>query len=77
MAAIETGGFQPRTLDKVERLLDLLDEMQRHPDLITATGGIIMAVIPRRKHGVQPQSTDGRRTSKQQGKCMPISETAI
>lgn len=33
MAAIDTSGFQPRTLDKVERLLDLLDEMQRHPDL--------------------------------------------
>lgn len=26
MAAIEIGGFQPRTLNKVERLLDLLDE---------------------------------------------------
>ena len=33
MAAIDTSGFQPRTLDKVERLLDLVDEMQRHPDL--------------------------------------------
>ena len=33
MAAIDTSGFQPRTLDKVERLLDLLDEMQRRPDL--------------------------------------------
>ncbi len=33
MAAIGMDGFQPRTLDKVERLLDLLDEMQRHPDL--------------------------------------------
>lgn len=33
MAAVDTAGFQPRTLDKVERLLDLLDEMQRHPDL--------------------------------------------
>ena len=33
MAAIDTNGFQPRMLDKVERLLDLLDEMQRHPDL--------------------------------------------
>lgn len=33
MAAIDTSGFQPRTLDKLERLLDLLDEMQRHPDL--------------------------------------------
>lgn len=26
MAAIEIGGFQPRMLDKVDRLLDLLDE---------------------------------------------------
>lgn len=25
--------FQPRTVDKVERLLDILEEMQRHPDL--------------------------------------------
>lgn len=33
MAAVDTRGFQPRTLDKVERLLDLVDEMQRHPDL--------------------------------------------
>ena len=33
MAAIDASGFQPRTLDKVERLLDLLDEIQRHPDL--------------------------------------------
>jgi hypothetical protein len=33
MGAVDTNGFQPRTLDKVERLLDLLEEMQRHPDL--------------------------------------------
>ncbi len=33
MAAIDTSGFQPRTFDKVERLLDLLDVIQRHPDL--------------------------------------------
>lgn len=33
MVAINTTGFQSRTLDKVERLLDLLDEMQRHPNL--------------------------------------------
>lgn len=33
MASISTAGFQPRTIDKVERLLDLVDEMQRHPDL--------------------------------------------
>ena len=33
MGNLNTEGFQPRTLDKVERLLDLLDEMQRHPDL--------------------------------------------
>ena len=33
MGAVDTSGFQPRTLDKVERLLDLLEEMQRHPDL--------------------------------------------
>ena len=33
MGALSAQGFQPRTLDKVERLLDLLEEMQRHPDL--------------------------------------------
>lgn len=33
MGALDTKGFQPRTLDKVERLLDLLEEMQCHPDL--------------------------------------------
>lgn len=33
MGTVVTSGFQPRTLDKVERLLDLLDEIQRHPDL--------------------------------------------
>ena len=33
MGTVDTKGFQPRTLDKVERLLDLLEEMQRHPDL--------------------------------------------
>ena len=26
-------GFAPRTVDKVERLLDLMEEMGRHPDL--------------------------------------------
>jgi hypothetical protein len=33
MDAVDTVSFQPRTLDKVERLLDLLSEIQRHPDL--------------------------------------------
>lgn len=33
MGAVDAKGFQPRTLDKVERLLDLLEEMQLHPDL--------------------------------------------
>lgn len=33
MGAVDARGFQPRTLDKVSRLLDLLEEMQRHPDL--------------------------------------------
>ena len=33
MGSVDASGFQPRTLDKVERLLDLLEEMQRHPDL--------------------------------------------
>lgn len=33
MAAADASGFQPKTLEQVERLLDLLDEMKRHPDL--------------------------------------------
>lgn len=33
MALIDMDGFQPRTVDKVERLLDLLEEMDRHPAL--------------------------------------------
>lgn len=33
MGAVDIGRFQPRTLDKVERLLDLLEEMQCHPNL--------------------------------------------
>lgn len=30
---MNTEGFLPRTVDKVERLLDLMEEMGRHPDL--------------------------------------------
>ena len=30
---IDTFGFQAQTLDKVERLMDLLAELKRHPDL--------------------------------------------
>ena len=33
MDVISTVEFEPRTVDKVERLLDLLDEMERHPAL--------------------------------------------
>ena len=33
MGAMNTEGFLPRTVDKVERLLDLMEEMGRHPDL--------------------------------------------
>lgn len=33
MGIMSTGEFEPRTVDKVERLLDLLDEMERHPSL--------------------------------------------
>ncbi|AKT48830.1 hypothetical protein ADJ70_07555 [Olsenella sp. oral taxon 807] len=33
MDIMSTGEFEPRTVDKVERLLDLLDEMERHPAL--------------------------------------------
>ncbi|MDR1016256.1 MAG: nucleotidyl transferase AbiEii/AbiGii toxin family protein [Coriobacteriales bacterium] len=33
MADLTTRDFQPRTVDKVERLLDLLEELNRHPDL--------------------------------------------
>lgn len=54
MAGIDTGDFQPRTLDKVERLLELLGEIQRHPDLrgkLAMHGGtainLFMLDIPR------------------------------
>lgn len=54
MASISTAGFQPRTIDKVERLLDLVDEMQRHPDLkgkLAVHGGtainLFMLDVPR------------------------------
>lgn len=30
---MSTDEFEPRTVDKVDRLLDLLDEMERHPSL--------------------------------------------
>ena len=30
---MSTDEFEPRTIDKVERLFDLLDEMERHPAL--------------------------------------------
>lgn len=33
MDPLDARAFQPRTLDKVNRLLDLLEEIQRHPDL--------------------------------------------
>lgn len=33
MVLVDMDGFQPRTVDKVERLLDLLEEMDRHPAL--------------------------------------------
>lgn len=54
MDTVDTSGFQPRTLDKVERLLDLLDEIQLHPDLkgkLAMHGGtainLFMLGIPR------------------------------
>lgn len=33
MGDVTMSGFDPRTVDKVERLLDLLEEMNAHPDL--------------------------------------------
>jgi hypothetical protein len=33
MDQLDLAGFQPRTIDKVERLLDILEEIDRHPDL--------------------------------------------
>ncbi|ERI05388.1 nucleotidyl transferase AbiEii/AbiGii toxin family protein [Atopobium sp. oral taxon 810] len=33
MGTMSADEFEPRTVDKVERLLDLLDEMERHPAL--------------------------------------------
>lgn len=33
MDAVSARGFAPRAVDKVDRLLDLMEEMGRHPDL--------------------------------------------
>ncbi len=33
MDVMSTDEFEPKTVDKVERLLALLDEMERHPVL--------------------------------------------
>ena len=33
MGAVSMEGFAPRTIDKVERLLDLMEETERHPNL--------------------------------------------
>lgn len=33
MGIVSTEEFQPRTADKVERLLDILEEVEQHPDL--------------------------------------------
>lgn len=34
MGAASMNEFAPRTADKVERLLDLMEEIERHPDLV-------------------------------------------
>ena len=54
MGIVSTDEFEPRTVDKVERLLDLLDEMERHPALkgkLTLHGGtainLFMLDVPR------------------------------
>lgn len=51
---MSTGEFEPRTVDKVERLLDLLEELERHPSLqgkLALHGGtainLFMLGIPR------------------------------
>lgn len=54
MDAAGIDGFAPRTADKVGRLLDLMEEMRRHPDLAGklaihggTTTGLFMLEIPR------------------------------
>lgn len=54
MDVMSTDEFEPRTVDKVERLLDLLDEMERHPalkDKLALHGGtainLFMLDVPR------------------------------
>lgn len=54
MDFMNLGGFQPKTADKVERLLDLLEEIGRHPDLqgkLALHGGtainLFMLSVPR------------------------------
>lgn len=54
MDVVNTDEFEPRTVDKVERLLDLVDEMERHPalkDKLALHGGtainLFMLDVPR------------------------------
>lgn len=54
MDIINTEEFEPRTVDKVQRLLDLLEELERHPSLrgkLALHGGtainLFMLSIPR------------------------------
>ena len=54
MDLVNIGEFEPRTVDKVERLLDLLEELERHPSLkgkLALHGGtainLFMLGIPR------------------------------
>ena len=54
MGVVNVAEFEPRTVDKVERLLDLLEEMERHPALrgkLSLHGGtainLFMLDVPR------------------------------
>ena len=71
MDFVDLSGFQPRTVDKVERLLNLLEEMGRHPDLrgrLAMHGGtalnLFMLNLPRLSVDIDMQLTERRNVAR-------------
>lgn len=70
MGMVSMESFAPRTVGKVERLLDLMEEMGRHPDLegrLAMHGGtainLFMLDTPQSRRGSHCPSREGRRGS--------------